>query len=688
MNIQVVDWRITTKCNNKCSFCYGCNPAIEDIKSKEDVDKIIDFIKSVKCEAVCVTGGEPTMSKYFYYILEELYKAHITIFLSTNGTDYLKNKEKIEPYISKLSLPLDGYDNATNKVGGRNEGSFDEVKSILDYYQSNPEKVKFKLKIGTVLDRKVHPQHINRLYNLLCKYSILSKWKIFELLPEGLAQYYKTPDYDSDLYDDFKKRLKEYASESKQNNFEIDFAHRKDRDSAYFIILANGEAIVPVDELYINGSDKVKEVVLGNVIKDDVKEIIENWSQYCNKNNCIANYEKRIDLRNSAPIVLDALDKVILNLYDKDPLQLDSTIEDKIEQIYLSEDIKNQCDLSTIIKQLKEDDKYKEKLRQQYIDNRIEELYRLGVIDHVMPLIDVSMFNFSIYLANLYFYPIMRDRTFEISCYLKKQPNIAWIVESCDWKDENNIIFRIAIFAQNPTERTKIMDGIEMRFGEVLDHYVLQDVIDKNVLGQRYMLDNQDKTPVSVENSHIRLDYKKEIKLSSKDYALLKFPKDRLYTLKELSKYLGISERKVRKNIEFLKDNSDDIIIKKFQAVYNPMLIGLKWYKFFIKFVNPHRDKMEFEEEIKKYPSVMHTNSLKDGENIWDMDFEIHIGSAVQAFEFWDKIEVTFKEKIRKYEVIRITQEHKFDFLPEAVMRKIEEDLLPDRVFGLKKVIH
>ena len=688
MNIQVVDWRITTKCNNKCSFCYGCNSAIEDIKNKEDVDKIIDFIKKVKCEAVCITGGEPTLSEYFYYILEELYKAHISIFLSTNGTNYLKNREKIEPYISKLSLPLDGYDNVTNKIGGRNEGSFDEVKSILDYYQSNPEKVKFKLKIGTVLDRKVHAQHINRLYDLLCKYSILSKWKIFELIPEGLAQDYKTPDYDTDFYDDFKKKLKEYASQDKQNNFEIDFAHRKDRDSAYFIILANGEAIVPVDELYINGNDRVKEILLGNVIKDNVEEIIKNWSIRCNKNNCIANYEKRIDLRNSAPIFLDTLDKVILNLYDKDPLQLDSTIEEKIEQIYLSEDINNQSDLFMIIKRLKEDDKYSEKLRQQYIDNRIEELYRLGVIDHVMPLIDVSMFNFSIYLANLYFYPIMRDRTFEISCYLKKQPNIAWIVESCDWKDEYNIIFRIAIFAQNPTERTEIMDNIEMRFGEVLDHYVLQDVIDKNVLGQRYMLDNQDKTPVSVENSHVKLNYKKEVKLSSRYYALLKFPKDRLYTLKELSKYLGITEKKVRKNIEFLKDNSDDIIIKKFQAVYNPMLIGLKWYKFFIKFVNPHRDKMEFEEEIKKYPSVMHTNSLKDGESIWDMDFEIHIGSAVQAFEFWDEIEVTFKEKIKKYEVIRITQEHKFDFLPEAVMRKIEEDLLPNRAFGIRKIMH
>lgn len=685
MNIRVIDWRITSKCNNSCKFCYGCNSEVKDIDDQKEIDKIIEFIKKAKTEAVCITGGEPTLSKHFYYVLEELYKAHIAVFLSTNGTNYIDNKEKIEPYISKLSLPLDGFDKNTNMIGSRNEESFEEVKSILDYYQSNPEKVTFKLKIGTVLDRKIHPDHLNNLYNLLSEYSILSKWKIFELIPEGRGQKYKTPDYDMAFYNNYKKALKEYVSQAKRNNFEIDFAHRKDRDGAYFVILSNGDAVIPIDEFYKDKdcSDIVNEVSLGNVISDDFEDIIKKWDNHCNINNYIANYEKRTDLKNSSPIVLDALDKVILNLYDKDPLQLDSTIEEQINQIWRNEN--NENGMFRIIKSLKEDDRYKDKLGQEYIDIRIEELYRLGVIDHVMPLIDVSMFNFSIYLANLYFYPIMKNRTFEIACYLKRQPNIAWVIESCDWKNENDIIFRIAIFAQTTSERSNTIDGIKVRFGEVLKKCILQDVIDKNVLGQRYMFGNDEKTTDGLENSHIQLNYKKEHKLTSKDYALLKFPKDRLYTLKELSKYIGISEKKIRRRIEFLKDNSDDIVIKKFQAVYNPILMGLKWYKFFVKFVNSQKDKEQFEEEIKKYPSVMHTNSLDGGENIWDMDFEIHIGSAVEAFEFWDEIEKNFRGKILKYEVIRITYEHKFDFLPEVVMRKIEDNLISNWAFLLKK---
>lgn len=686
MNIRVIDWRITTACNNKCKFCYGCNPDIMDLSNKEDIDRVINFIKMVKCEAVCITGGEPTLSMYFYYILEELYKAHIKVFLSTNGIDYIKNREKIEKFISKLSLPLDGYDNESNMIGNRKDGSFDEVKNILDYYQSAPEKVKLKLKIGTVLDRGMHPEHLSKMYNLLSEYSILAKWKIFELIPEGRGEDYKTKDYDASFYDDYKNRLKEYASNRKKNNFEIDFAKRRDRDSAYFVILANGEAIIPRDEFYINGSDRVSEIPLGNVIKDNIEDIIKKWNTYCNKNNCIANFEKRTDFKNFVPVTLDALDKVILNLYDKDPLQLDSTIEQQISQFSIDENNDNLSDLFKIIKILKTDETYKSKINQNYIDSRIEALYRLGVIDHVMPLIDVSMFNFSIYLANLYFYPIMKNRTFEIACYLKRQPNIAWVVESCDWKNENEIIFRIAIFAQSPNERSSVIEDIKSRFGENLRSCVLQDVIDKNILGQRYMFDSGSKTNVGLENAHVDLNYKKEIKLTSKDYALLKYPKDRLYTLRELSNYLGISERKVRRNIESLKDTADDVIIKKFQAVYNPQLIGLKWYKFFIKFINPLSDKSKFEDEIKKYPPVMHTNSLDGGENIWDMDFEIHIGSAVEAFDFWDEIELKFKGKIEKFEVIRITYEHKFDFLPEVVMRKIEDNLIPNRLSLFRKI--
>lgn len=685
MNIRVVDWRISAICNNECGFCYGCNDKIRDIENRRDIDRVIDFIKRLKCEAVCISGGEPLLCDHFYYILEELYKAHIYIYLSTNGTNYLKNKDKIEPYISKLSLPLDGYDNDTNKIGGRKEGSFGEVKEILDYYQSYPEKVKFKFKIGTVLDRGMHPEHLIKLYDLLSEYSILSKWKIFELIPEGKGEIYKSSDYDTSFYERYKKILKEYVSQKNVNNFEIDFAHRKDRDSAYFVILANGDVIIPVDQLYKNGKDQVEEIFLGNVITDDFDNIVKEWKSNCNENNCIAIYEKRTDLKSSSPIVLDALDKVILYLYDKDPLQIDNTIEEQIKQINSDEQYQNNSnDQQELVNYIKKDGSVSD-ISQEYIDTRIEELYRLGVIDHVMPLVDVSMFNFSIYLANLYFYPIMKSRTFEIACYLKRQLNIAWVVESHDWKNENDIIFRIAIFAQSPSERSNVIDDIKRRFGEVLKNCVYQDVIDKNVLGQRYMFDNKDETDMGLENSHIDLDCKKEIKLSSQEYAILKFPKDRLYTLKDLSKYLGKPEKKVRKSIESLKDNVDDVIIKKFQAVYNPILMGLKWYKFFVKFKNPQVDKINFENAIKRYPPVMHTNSLADGESIWDMDFEIHIGSAVEAFDFWDHIEFSYGDKIRNYEVIRITYEHKFDFLPEVVMRKIEENLRSSKRFWFMK---
>ena len=114
MKLSVIDWRITSQCNNNCKFCYGN----KDIISTQEVDKIIDFIKFSNCEAVCITGGEPLLDNNVYYIIEKLHKIGVAIYLSTNGTEFLANRKLIEPYISKLSLPLDGYDEQSNTING------------------------------------------------------------------------------------------------------------------------------------------------------------------------------------------------------------------------------------------------------------------------------------------------------------------------------------------------------------------------------------------------------------------------------------------------------------------------------------------------------------------------------------------------------------------------------------------
>ena len=152
--------------------------------------KIIDEIVHSCCKSVCITGGEPLLESDTCDIIQELHERGVSIYLSTNGTKYMEQKGKLEKFIAKLSLPLDGYDEKSNGINGRHifsQGSKDEsflaVKEILEYYEHTPHD--FAIKIGTVLTKKnADIETFKKMYNFLKNYSI-DMWKIYEIIPEG-----------------------------------------------------------------------------------------------------------------------------------------------------------------------------------------------------------------------------------------------------------------------------------------------------------------------------------------------------------------------------------------------------------------------------------------------------------------------------------------------------------------------
>ncbi|MDD4082613.1 MAG: radical SAM protein [Sphaerochaetaceae bacterium] len=265
-----IDWRITSKCNNRCAYCYA-SKKIRSVNIK-GIDRIIDGISKTDCKAVCITGGEPLMHDNVYYIIKRLYNLGIPIYLSTNGTNYLENVDKIEPYISRLSLSLDGYDSDSNIINGRRIDSFNTVKKILDYYKVNNPN--FDIKIGTVLTRKnMSYAHFEKMYEFLIQYPI-KNWRIYELVPEqsGL-ELFKNYGYKKKDFLEFKKNLSEILYKKENRLFScIHFSSRNERNGAYCMIRADGKVFVPLDK-----GDSVDEYLLGNALTDSLQSIIELW---------------------------------------------------------------------------------------------------------------------------------------------------------------------------------------------------------------------------------------------------------------------------------------------------------------------------------------------------------------------------------------------------------------------------
>lgn len=267
--IDIVDWRFTNKCNNKCFYCYAYTDN-DDLEYKDKID-VLNKIIETGCNVICVSGGEPLINSL--ECVDFIKYAHaqgMKIHLSTNGFNYLRYATEIHNKIVRLSLPLDGFDSKSNTCNGRNNESFDTIIEILDKI-SKFEKNPF-IKINTTITAlNCSVNNLLQIYNILKKYRI-NLWEIYEFIPENrgvtnLKKLYLEEGVFDQLENSFNDIIKEPM-------FNIEFASRKSRDSRYFIIQADGKVVVPIDK-----GEIVEEFVVGNILKEESSEILSKWKQ-------------------------------------------------------------------------------------------------------------------------------------------------------------------------------------------------------------------------------------------------------------------------------------------------------------------------------------------------------------------------------------------------------------------------
>lgn len=79
----------TSGCNFRCSFCHNChlwenNPYT---KTFEELDRILKKAKDNWCDAVCITGGEPSIHRELPELIRYIKKKGFMVKLDTNSTD-------------------------------------------------------------------------------------------------------------------------------------------------------------------------------------------------------------------------------------------------------------------------------------------------------------------------------------------------------------------------------------------------------------------------------------------------------------------------------------------------------------------------------------------------------------------------------------------------------------------------
>ncbi len=135
---------ITYRCNLRCRHCL-----VGDLRYSEDADMSLEIVRKIASEVrkysifeVVLTGGEPTIRKDFFTILEWLSDSGAFIAVTTHGLTLSKRKiERMRDYnIFKYVVSLEG---ATSKTHDfiRGNGTFNAVIRTIERIRDYTEAV-------------------------------------------------------------------------------------------------------------------------------------------------------------------------------------------------------------------------------------------------------------------------------------------------------------------------------------------------------------------------------------------------------------------------------------------------------------------------------------------------------------------------------------------------------------------
>ena len=621
MKLSVIDWRLTSRCNSTCKFCYA---AIKMPMLKEDlIDSAILKIVSSGCDAVCISGGEPLLEGRTLDIIEKLTDCGINIYLSTNGTNFLKYRERLEPNLKKLSMSIDGYDRASSVINTRSVVCFDNATDVLDYYKNNPKALNFPIKIGTVLTKKnLSREHFLKMYEYLKAYPI-AEWEIYEFIAEGPLAIANKNEFaiTNKEFEAFKKSISDLLNI--KSHFTITLSSSNLRESAYFIIQPDGSVIIPRE----GAEGNADEIVIGNIIEDKMSCLVQKWAAVASSVGKHASIVDMRDLENKTSL-LDDIDKRLLKLISSNPLV--TTDEVTGSEI---------------------------KLSPSDVQKRIKRLYDLRAVKEIIPIIDVAQLGFEHYLLNLSFSK-KADIKYVIDV-LSNHPNVPWVVECQDFQNPEHIVFRIALFVLRERE---FQDTIT--FFKNLEHLISMEM---SIVPSQYVFDNRYVLSQSAEpkskrgkndenNQQIKYNKNKAIKLSIEDYNFFS----------DLKQAGTLTADNIGKFTDRLKSEG---FLYKFHAVTNPEPIGQRKYLAFLNMDEQQASTLT--KKLVDLSAVTYMNTLIS-EN-YNSDFEFQVNSAFEFYDVWNMINENNKGAITNSKLFKVIHEHKFNFLIDAVLKRMKE---------------
>ena len=190
--LSEISIEILQRCPNRCIYCSShSNPQATHLIPFEIIKNIIDDAKSLGCNTVCLSGGEPFLHPQILDIISYIAKQQLICYVYTSGI-YMKDEvysslpneyiEAIRGMVDKVIFNVEADSSALyDQIMGTDVGGFDMMKkSINDCVSSG-------LVVEThVVPMQVNFKHLKSIFEM-CYQLGVSKVSILRLVLQGRA---------------------------------------------------------------------------------------------------------------------------------------------------------------------------------------------------------------------------------------------------------------------------------------------------------------------------------------------------------------------------------------------------------------------------------------------------------------------------------------------------------------------